>query len=263
MIRAYLALIARVKWAGYKVKKHVLDNECSDELKEMIKERCALQLVPPGNHRANIAEVGIKAFKQHFLGVLAGTAPDFPWSYWIDILPQSLLQLNLLRKLNATPTVSAHAHFSGHHDYNAQPLLPIGSSAEVHVRAGNRKSWDFHSEPAWYLYTSDEHYRTHAFLMKKTKSIRLSDTAVVQKEHITNPAVTVGDRVVHATAKLVDEVATLARKNRTDANMNDLKRLAKTVASLARRNKSNAGVTIPVPRVPEDDNDDTARRPIT
>ena len=139
MIRAYLALIAKIRRAGFEVKKHVLDNECSDELKQLIRERSGLQLVPPGNHRANIAEVGIKAFKQHFLGVLAGTAPDFPWSYWVQILAQSLLQLNLLRKSNATPTVSAHAHFSGHHDYNAQPLLPIGSSAEVHVRAGDRK----------------------------------------------------------------------------------------------------------------------------
>ena len=116
--------------------------------------------------------------------------------------------MNLLRKSNATPTVSAHAHFSGHHDYNAQPLLPIGASAEVHVRIDDRKSWDFHSQPAWYLYTSEDHYRMYAFLMKKTKSIRLSDTAVVQKDHIVNPAVTVGDRVIHAAAKLSDEVAT-------------------------------------------------------
>ena len=96
MIRAYLALIARIKRAGFEVNKHVLDNECSDELKQLIRENSGLQLVPPGNHRANIAEVGIKAFKQHFLGVLAGTVPDLPWSYWIEILPQSLLQLNLL-----------------------------------------------------------------------------------------------------------------------------------------------------------------------
>ena len=158
MIRAYLELITRVKQAGFEVKKHVLDNKCSDKLKTMIKERCELQLVPPGNHRANIAKVGIKAFKQHFLGVLVGTAPNFPWSYWVQIVAPSLLQLNLLRKSNVTPTVSVHAHFSGHHDYNAQPLLPIGSSAEVHVRADKHKSWDYHSEPAWYLYTLDEHY---------------------------------------------------------------------------------------------------------
>ena len=66
------------KRAGFEVKKHVLDNECSDELKQLIREKNRLQLVPQGNHRANIAEVGIKVFKQHFPGVLAGTTPDFP-----------------------------------------------------------------------------------------------------------------------------------------------------------------------------------------
>ena len=40
-----------------------------------------MQLVPPGNHHANLVEVAIKAFKQHFLSALDGTAPDFPWSY--------------------------------------------------------------------------------------------------------------------------------------------------------------------------------------
>ena len=124
MIRAYRALIAKLRRAGFITKKHILDNECSAELKEAIREICALQLVPPGNHRANLAEVAIKAFKQHFLSVLDGCAPDFPWSYWDKILSQALLQLNLLRKSNATPTISAHAHLCGHHDYNAMLLLP-------------------------------------------------------------------------------------------------------------------------------------------
>ena len=45
--------------------------------------------------------------------------------------------------------------------------------------------------------------------------------------------------------------------------MNDLKRLAQTVASLAKRNKSSATVTVPVSRVPEDEEDNAAQRPIT
>ena len=45
--------------------------------------------------------------------------------------------------------------------------------------------------------------------------------------------------------------------------MNDLKRLAETVASLAKRNKLSAAVTVPVPRVPEDNEDDAAQRPVT
>ena len=131
MIRAYHMLIARLHIAGFVPRKHILDNECSEELKTAIKENCLLQLVPPGSHRANLAEVSIKAFKQHFLSILAGTAADFPYSFWDELLPQTLLNLNLLGKSNATPIVSAHAHLCGQHDYNAQPLLPIGQSAEL------------------------------------------------------------------------------------------------------------------------------------
>ena len=62
--------------------------------------------------------------------------------------------------------------------------------------------------------------------MNKTRSIHLSDTAVVQKEHITNPAVTAGDRMVHTAAKLINKVATLELKKKADGNMNDLQQLA-------------------------------------
>ena len=41
MIRAY-------DEACFIPKKHILDNDCSEELKAAIKEKCLLQLVPPG-----------------------------------------------------------------------------------------------------------------------------------------------------------------------------------------------------------------------
>ena len=99
-----------------------------------------MQLVPPGSHRANLAEVASKAFKQHFLSILAGTAVDFSHYFWDELLPQALLTLNLLRKSNVTSPVSAYAHLSGQHDYNAMPLLPMGQSAEVLKKRANRKN---------------------------------------------------------------------------------------------------------------------------
>ena len=78
MIKAYQTLLKRLQRAGVETKKHVLDNECSEKLKELIRDTCKLELVPPGCHRRNVAEVAIKAFKQHFLGILAGLPDDFP-----------------------------------------------------------------------------------------------------------------------------------------------------------------------------------------
>ena len=61
-MRAYLKLLKCVKQAGIEVNKYVLDNECSASMKQLIKHTCKLELVPPGCHRRNIAEVGLRIF---------------------------------------------------------------------------------------------------------------------------------------------------------------------------------------------------------
>merc|ERR1719148_127834 len=79
MQRAYKHLILRLKRAGVKPKKHVMDNEVSESMKNLIRDEynMELELVPPGCHRRNAAEVAIRNFKSHFLSILAGTDPDF------------------------------------------------------------------------------------------------------------------------------------------------------------------------------------------
>ena len=71
MQRAYLKLLKRMQRTGMEIKKHVLDNEVSEAMKELIRDTCKLELVPPGCHRRNIAEVAIKIFKQHFISTSA------------------------------------------------------------------------------------------------------------------------------------------------------------------------------------------------
>ena len=110
MQRAYLQLLNRIKGAGFAPKGHVLDNEISDSMKSLIKSTCQLELVPPHCQRRNVAEVSIKAFKQHFLVILASVATDFPKSQWKRLLPQAELTLNLLRQENTTPKVFALAY---------------------------------------------------------------------------------------------------------------------------------------------------------
>ena len=47
--REYLALLHRAKEAEIAVKKHVLDNECSTSMKELIRKKWNLELEPPGS----------------------------------------------------------------------------------------------------------------------------------------------------------------------------------------------------------------------
>ncbi len=80
MICAYNALLLRLKRAGIVPKKHVLDNKVSENMKNHIHDTCKfnMELVPPGCHQRNAAEVAIHNFKAHFL-----SATIFPQTYGI------------------------------------------------------------------------------------------------------------------------------------------------------------------------------------
>ncbi len=108
IIKAYNRIMKRMKRGGLSVKKHILDNEISDNFKSTIKEHGAeYKLVPPGEHRRNIAERAIQTWKNHFVGVLTGLHGSFPMHLWCRIIPQAEMQLNLLRNSTIAPNVSA------------------------------------------------------------------------------------------------------------------------------------------------------------
>ena len=177
MVRAYQALIDRLKEAKIAPTLHILDNECSEEFKETIKENSmTYQLVPPNDHRRNVAEKAIQTFKDHFVSVLCGTDDDFPLQLWCQILRQAEHQLNLLRKSTLKPHMSAFAHMYGEHNYNAHPWAVLGCKVELHVMPSKRRTWDPHTKTGFYLGTSWEHYRCHEVWVKDTKSTRVDQT---------------------------------------------------------------------------------------
>ena len=89
--RAYKSVMQRLQRAGIVPKKHILDNEISEAMKDIIKDeyKIEMELVPPGCHRRNAAEVAIRNFKAHFLSVLSGTADNFQPSLWDRLLQPS------------------------------------------------------------------------------------------------------------------------------------------------------------------------------
>ena len=74
-----------------------MDNIASNAFQQAIaNNNCALQLVPPNVHCYNSAECTMGTFKDHFLAILAGTAPLFPADRWDLLLPHAELTLNLI-----------------------------------------------------------------------------------------------------------------------------------------------------------------------
>ncbi len=155
MIPTYNALLLWLKRAGIVPKKHVLDNEESENMKNHIFDTCKfdMELVPPGCHQRNAAKVAICNFNAHFLSILAGVADDFPPNLWDWLLPQTEITINLIWQSNATPNVLAYAHLSRLFNYNKMPLALMGCEAQVHKKTDKCSTWAYHLVDWWYLFT--------------------------------------------------------------------------------------------------------------
>ena len=95
---------------GIKQKLHVMDNECSDGVKNYIKhaKNIELLLVPPYMHRVNAAEKAIDVFKNYFTTGFATVGSDFLLHLWCCLMPLATTTLNLLRPSRINPKVSSY-----------------------------------------------------------------------------------------------------------------------------------------------------------
>ena len=144
------------------------------DFKEKILENdMKYQLVPPYNHRRNVAEKAVQVFKDHFVSVLCGADTKFPMQLWCRILYQAKHQLNLLRKSRVDPSKSIFEIMNGKHDYNANPFPPIGCAVEMHVVPSKRRTWEAHTKTAYHLGNSWEHHICHEIWIADTQSVRV------------------------------------------------------------------------------------------
>ena len=145
-IPAYNNIFARLAAVGEAPNVHIMDNECSEALQRAIAtNKCKLQLVPPHVHRRNAAKRAIRTFKDHFLAILAGAAPNYPADRWDLLLPHAELTLNLLRPPATGLGPSAWNALFGHFNFDATPIAPAGCAVQMHHKPALRRSWDYRS----------------------------------------------------------------------------------------------------------------------
>ncbi len=89
------------------------------------------------------------------------------------------------------------------------PLAPMGCAAKIHKKADKRGTWQYHSVDRWYLYTSPDHYRTHACHIKATRKEQLTNTVDFQHKRITNPTITHAEKVMHGIQQVIREIKKL------------------------------------------------------
>ena len=136
--RGYILILNRIRATGITPQCHILDNECSKSMKTLIRQHCALKIVPPHCHRRNVADVATKSLKQHFLSIIAGVSTDLPMYQWERLLPQDKLTLNLLRQFNTTPTVFAYTEMFRPFNYNIISLDLMGCDVLIHENSNAR-----------------------------------------------------------------------------------------------------------------------------
>jgi hypothetical protein len=274
LTKAYQAIFQRWKATGVICPNwHILDNEAPEELKQAIREnKCRVELTPADQHRRNAAERAIQTFKGHFISVLAGVADGFPINQWDELLPQTILTLNLLRQSNVAPNISAYAYHHGSFDYNRMPIAPMGCAVQFHIKPNRRTTFGEHSGDGFYLKTSAEHYRTHVVFCKKTRAKRLADTVFFKHKHIMQPTVTPADAIVKAFTKLRDAILGI-QHSKDDAHFDALRRLENTLQPPDKhvikpgeqdkipRAEQQIALTQPVPRVRFDESPPTVHDP--
>ena len=208
MIRAYQTLIDRLRTAGSIPKLHVLDNECSQDFRDTIRRNeMTFQLVPPHDHRRNLAEKAIQTFKDHFIAILCGTDKSFPLTLWDRLLPQAEHTLNLLRPARMTPTISAYAYLWKQHDYNANPFAPLGCKVEAHLVPTIRETWAPHTASGFYIGNAWDHYRCHEIYINDTKHTRTCNTVFFKHKYLTMPTITPADALILAADNLTAAIA--------------------------------------------------------
>ena len=87
---------------------HVLDNECSQQLKQYIQQNrnTTIQLTEADNHSVNAAERAIQTAKNHIIAGFCTVNKDYPMQLW-DICTANELACNQHDKLVA-PNTNSH-----------------------------------------------------------------------------------------------------------------------------------------------------------
>ncbi len=217
MITAYQRMVDRMAISGLGLKHHRLDNECSEKIKQCIRKNgMTHELVPPDNHRHNIAKRVIPTFKNHFILILSSVDDRFPLSLWCHLVKPAELTVNLLQQSNVTPKVSAYVHVHGQHNYMKHLFAPLGCAVMAHVKPKNRRTWDTHTETGFNIGTAMEHHQCFHIYMVKIRATIVSDRVFFKHQYITNPQIMPETLVIKAAVELTNVLkGTVSRDGET------------------------------------------------
>ena len=167
------------------------DNAVSEATRKWFKDKgINVVIVPPYQHRANVAERMIQTFKGHFITILHATSRSFPMAFWHHLSDQAEITINLLRASRADPRISAYEYVHGKTwDWDKHPMVPPGTRCVSFVSREQRSSWGLHGRDGWYVGPHEEGYRCYKIVTREGSIIR-TDTVEWFPEDIILPGAT-------------------------------------------------------------------------
>lgn len=189
---------------GTHQKIHMMDNECSQNVKDFIKEAQGIELllVPPHMHRVNAAEKAIDTLKSRFIAGLCAFDPVFPMHLWCQLLPLATIALNLMRHSRINPNFSAHELLYGSLNCNKTPLAPPGCKVVVHDPPSVRKIWDPKGVDSWHVGLAPDHCRCHKAHVPKTRAEKVAKTVRFFPHKASLPENNANEQLLESACKL-------------------------------------------------------------
>eukprot|EP00804_Cyclotella_cryptica_P002887 CCRYP_009399-RA/>CCRYP_009399-RA protein AED:0.22 eAED:0.24 QI:0/0/0/1/1/1/2/0/735 len=236
LILALTRALSRMRSYGLSPRHQVLDNEASTAYKQAILDSgMSYQLVPPDDHRCNVAENAIQTWKDHFIAVLSGTADKFPLHLWCQLIPHMERQLNLLGQSNANSRISAYAHLYRPHDYNAlfhSVWRPSCMTNPINARPTLNTA---PKDGCWKIWSPT------------TRSTCIAATVFFKHKCLTNPSMSLANALITVAANLTHVIKHNAKAQHVGANnLQDLQRLQQLFSDTAKQQLLSPTPTKPV-----------------
>eukprot|EP00804_Cyclotella_cryptica_P028368 CCRYP_016432-RA/>CCRYP_016432-RA protein AED:0.27 eAED:0.27 QI:0/0/0/1/1/1/2/0/586 len=224
LILACTKALSRMHACGLTPRRQVLDNKASAAYKQAIlNSGLTYQLVPPNDHRNNVAKKAIQTWKDHFIAILSSTSDKFPLHLWCQLIPHMERQLNLLHQSNANSKISAYAHLYGRHNYNSLPFVPLGMEALVYDKPNRCKTYAQHCSKGWIWSTA-------------TRTTRIGATVFFKHKYLTNPSISPTDALIAAAANLAHLIQCNAKAQHVGAKkLQDLQRQQQLFSEIAKQ----------------------------
>ena len=204
--RAFSATHTFFRKCGANPMTQRLDNETSKlALAELDKHVANVDLVPPGNHRANLAERAIRDAKNHIIAMRCGVDKEFPADELDRLFEQAELTLNMLRPCTSRPDISAYEGVHGKkYDWLAHPMAPPGTRVVILETPDTRASWADHGQRGFYLGPALNTYRSFRTLVSSTGRERVSDSLAWFPTRVRMPGSSIEELMVAAMRDLCD-----------------------------------------------------------